>query len=132
MKNTSQRILCILLVICLLTASSAAFAKVEWTRIDALGAGLTIGVLGYSTCSSYIELTNSTDTGTLYMNLQKYVNGYWTNVYTWSTSGTDNFSLVQNYYVTSGYYYRVHVIAYVYSSGTLMETATQDSNSVFY
>lgn len=132
MKKISRRILCVFLVVCLLTASSAAFAKVEWTHIDGLGAGLTIGTLGYATCTATVEISNSTDTGTLYMYLQRYVNGSWTNVTYWSTSGTVDVSLGGHYYVTSGYSYRVHAIAYIFTSGTLVETATQDSNSVYY
>jgi len=132
MRKTSKRILSIIMVICILTAGMGAFASVQWTHIDALGAGLTIGALGYTTCTATVEISNSTDTGTLYMYLQRYVNGSWTNVTSWSTSGTVDLSLGGHYYVTSGYSYRVHAIAYIFTSGTLVETATQDSNSVYY
>jgi len=132
MKKASRRILSIILVICILTTCAGAFASVEWSHIDALSAGLTIGTLGYTSDSATLEISNSTDAGTLYMYLQRYVNGSWSNVTSWSTSGTVNLSLAGHYYVTSGYTYRVHVIAYIFTSGTLVETATQDSFTVYY
>jgi len=141
MKKTAKKVLSAVLVVCLLIAGVGAYASessvaslysIMWTHINALGAGLSIGTWGYSTCSASLELTNSSDTSTMYMYLQRYVNGSWTYVTSWSTSGSEDLSLAENYYVTSGYYYRVHVIAHVYTSGTLVETATQDSNSVYY
>lgn len=141
MKKTATRILSIALIICILTTGIGAFAAEEqtaslksvmWTHVDALGAGLSIGALGYTTCTSSLEITNSADTGTLYMYLQRYVSGSWVNVTSWSVSGSPNLNQTGHYYVTSGYSYRVHAIAYIYTNGTLDETATQDSNTVYY
>lgn len=141
MKKASKRILSIILVICIITAGTGAFAldqpssssySVMWTHTDALSAGLTINTSGYTSCSATLEISNSTDTGTLKMYLQRYVDGSWSNVTSWSTSGTVNLSLAGHNYVTSGYSYRVHAIAYIYTSGTLVETATQDSYTVYY
>lgn len=141
MKKSAKKILSIVLVICILSTGLGAFAatnqtmqpySVMYTHIDALGAGLSMGALGYATCISSLEITNSTDTGTLYMFLQRYVSGSWTNITSWSVSGTPNLNQTGHYYVTSGYSYRVHAIAYIYTNGTLVETATQDSSSVYY
>jgi len=141
MKKSMRRIVGTLLAVCILTSGMGAFAAEErssnpvsvmWTHTDFISAGLTIGKLGYATCSASLEITNSTDTGTLYMKLQRYSNGTWNDVYTWNTSGSNRLVLGENYYVTSGYTYRVHAIGYVYTGGTLMETTTQDSQQVYY
>lgn len=143
MKKTVRDLLSIILVICLLTSSVGAYASENtlqdgiyspmWSNVDALGAGLTITSMGYATCTTSLEITNSGDTGTLYMYLQRYANGSWTDVTSWSTSGSFYVSQTGHYYVSSGYYYRVHAIAYIFSSsGTLKEIATQDSSTVYY
>lgn len=142
MKKTSKKLFSIILVICILTMGIGAYAtenanqgdySIMWSNIDALGAGLSINSSGYATCTSSLELSYSADNGTLYMYLQRVVNGTWTNVNTWSTSGSVYVSQAGHYYVTSGYYYRVHAVAYIYNSqGTLKEIATQDSDTVYY
>lgn len=140
--KASRRLISILLVACLLTVGVGAFAAEPlpqgvitpmWKNIDALGAGLTFGALGRANCSGSLELSNTNDTGTLYMYLQRVVNGSWEDVTSWSTSGSIYVSLGKSFYVTSGYNYRVHVVAYVYnSSGQLIEAGTQESYTVYY
>ncbi|MGI5985800.1 MAG: hypothetical protein ACOX7O_08130 [Oscillospiraceae bacterium] len=140
--KTTRKLISILLVACMLTTGAGAYASGPlpqgdytpmWSNINALGAGLTINSMGKATCSASLELTNQSDTGTLYMYLQRAVDGKWTDVKSWSTSGSLYVSMAQQYYVTSGYYYRVHVVAYIYNSqGTLKEIATQESDTVYY
>jgi len=141
MKKSAKKVFSIILVICILSTGMGAFASsvqpasvnsVMWTHIDTMSAGLTIGTLGYATGTVSLELSNTTDTGTLYMYLQRYVSGSWTNVTSWSVSGTNFISESGGYYVTSGYSYRIHAIGYVFTNGTLVETATQDSTTVSY
>lgn len=142
MKKTTKKALSIVFVLCIFASGAGAFAVGNvpqsdvtpmWSNINALGAGLTINSMGKATCSASLELTNQSDTGTLYMYLQRAVDGKWTDVKSWSTSGSIYVSMAQQYYVTSGYYYRVHVVAYIYNSqGTLKEIATQESDTVYY
>lgn len=140
--KTARKLISVLLVVCILTAGMGAFAAGPvpqggitpmWTNIDALGAGLTFGALGKANCSASLELSNTSDTGTLYMYLQRIVNGKWEDVYSWSTSGSIYVSLEKTFYVTSGYNYRVHVVGYVYSSsGQFKEVGSQESLTVYY
>ncbi len=141
MKRTAKKVLSIILVISMLTAGYGAFAQENSPQIvqsamgdsiSCIGAGLTIGNLGYATCTSSLEFTYSSDTGTTYMYLQRLENGCWTNVDSWTNSGSIFISQTAHAYVASGYY-RVHVVGFVYSSGgTLKDSATQDSNTVYY
>lgn len=140
--KTARKLISVLLVVCILTAGVGAFAAgaapqggvaLRWQNIDALGAGLTFGTLGKANCTGSLELSNMDDTGTLYMYLQRAVNGQWEDVYSWSTSGSIYVSLGKTFYVTSGYYYRVHVVGYVYSSsGQFKEVGSQESLTVYY
>ena len=80
------------------------------------------------------EVTKSTDTVDLTMELQRSRDDTsWDTVKTWDTSGSGTIYLDKDWYVTSGYSYRVHVTAEVYSSnGTLVETAPTDSLTTSY
>ncbi|PKM72875.1 MAG: hypothetical protein CVU91_07565 [Firmicutes bacterium HGW-Firmicutes-16] len=142
MKKSAKKILSIILVICILTTGFSALAlensprivqsTMSSSRISAIGAGLTISSSGYATCTSSLEFAYYSDTGTTYMYLQRMVDGYWTNVYSWTNSGSLFISQTAHDYVASGNYYRVHVVALVYTSGSLVDTASQDSNTVYY
>lgn len=146
MKKQITRFLSILLAITIVYSCSLAFAAsdigkkdpsdditVRWTNTDAIAAGLSINNRGKATCGFDVELTNSTDTGTVYMYLQRLKDGTWTSIKSWSASGSDNFYGSEYYYVTSGYSYRVHIALYVYnSSGNFVEYAQQDSPVKYY
>lgn len=141
MRKNAKKALSIILVISILTAGYGSYAKENSPQIvqssmgdsiSAIAAGLTINTMGYATCTSALEFTYTSDTGTTYMYLQHLENGYWTNVDSWTNSGSIFISQTAHAYVPSGYY-RVHVVAFVYSSGgTLKDSATQDSNTVLY
>lgn len=140
MKKATKRIFSVILVICILTTGLGALAQENvpqivpfamGSHICAIGAGLTITSSGFATCTSSLELMNTTDTATTYMYLQRLVNGSWTNVDSWSISGSIYIAQEASEYVMLTNYYRVHVIAYVFSAGTLVEIATQDSYTVY-
>lgn len=141
MRKNTKKVLSIILVIGILSTGCGAFAQENSPQIvqaamgdsiSAIAAGLTINTSGYATCTSALEFTYTSDTGTTYMYLQRLENGRWTNVDSWTNSGSIFISQTANAYVLPGYY-RVHVVAFVYSSGgTLKDSATQDSNTVQY
>ena len=128
----------------LLTASlliSSAFTSVQdevlqprYTNIRSLTASLEISKSGCASCYGKVVLTKSTDTVDLTMELQRSRDDTsWDTVKTWDTSGSGTIYLDKDWYVTSGYSYRVHVTAEVYSSnGTLVETAPTDSLTTSY
>lgn len=142
MRKSVKQIVCILLVGCLLTSGSA-FAlgdtteytpdSVQYAHIDEVAAGITMSRLGKATCIGDVELTYSTDTAHLYTTLERYVGGTWTAVTTWSDTGSIYVAIDEDYYVTSGYYYRVYTQAYIYdSNNTFVEYASVASCTVYY
>lgn len=141
MKKTLKKTLCIIFVLCILTSSLGAMAQdarapsiqaIQASRINAIGAGLTITSSGYATCTSSLEMTYSSDTATLYMFLQRLVGGTWETVNSWTTSGSFYIAQTGYFYVTKGYTYRVRSVGYVYTNGTLVDTDSINSYTVIY
>ncbi len=91
--------------------------------------GLNISSSGRADCYSQVVLDNTSDTAELTMELQRSNGGNsWRTIKTWSTSGSDTVTLDKDWYVTSGYTYRVHITVDVYtSSGSFAETESEDS-----
>ena len=138
-KFKSKCLFCLLLTASLLISS--AFTSVQdevlqprYTNIRSLTASLEISKSGCASCYGKVVLTKSTDTVDLTMELQRSRDDTsWDTVKTWDTSGSGTIYLDEDWYVTSGYSYRVHVTAEVYSSnGTLVETAPTDSLTTSY
>lgn len=95
----------------------------------------SVGVNGSGKASCYSNVITANSTYTIYLNnvLQRYKDGYWTNVKSWSTSGTGDVTLDKSWYVTSGYYYRTAATATVYTSGgSFVEAVTIYSQSDYY
>lgn len=66
------------------------------------------------------------------MKLQQKVGTSWETVKEWTSSGTTN-NFAESWYVTSGYDYRVEILADVYnSSGNMIESQTTHSSVVEY
>lgn len=105
----------------------------RFVDISLMSASIDVNSSGKASCYSYVKTANSTYKITIYMTLQRYVDGYWKDVKTWSTSGTGEVDLDKSYYVTSGYYYRTAAAATVRtSSGTFVETADIYSQNDYY
>ena len=130
-------ILCIILVLSILAPTALATnyeqpglysGQMRYTRISVFALDLTISASGKAYCYSSAESTYSTDTVDLTMELQRF-NGYtWDTEKSWNSSGFIVASLGKDWYVASGYYYRVYTTARVYSSsGVLLETVPETS-----
>ena len=69
----------------------------------------------------------------LSMSLRRYINGGWSTVKNWSTSGTGDVTPDKSRYVTPGYYYHTSATATVYTSGgSFVEAVTLNSQSDYY
>ncbi len=88
---------------------------------------------GKASCYSFVETANTSYTIYLNITLQRYEDGYWTPVKTWSGSGTGEVTMDKSRYVTSGYYYRTAASATVYTSGgSFVESQNIYSQSYYY
>ena len=122
-----------ILTISAVAAEEAPTVTPRYVNIMYFNASINVNSSGKASCYSFVETANSTHT--IYLNnvLQRYKDGYWTNVKSWSTSGTGAVSLDKSWYVTPGYYYRTAATATVYTSGgSYVEAVTIYSQSDYY
>ena len=65
--------------------------------------------------------------------LQRYVNGTWTTVKSWSQSTDGTYAFWSgSYYVYEGYCYRLYTYYYAYNGSTLLEYTSMASVTVYY
>ena len=103
-----------------------------YIAIRSKGAGLKEAAAGLATCTSSF-MTNGSQTIKLTMTLVRVENGSNVHVKSWTASGTGFVSCSQNWYVATGYTYKVIATANIYdSNGTFIESGSVDSNSVFF
>lgn len=128
-------ILCVLVVLCMLVSMASAAVPAEdpiqpcFIRITRLSTDFSISASGYADCYGRVQLDELTDSAELTVELQRSSNkSSWETIKDWSASGKCAVELNKGWYVVSGYYYRIHITAKVYtSSGSLAETASDDS-----
>ena len=133
-------ILGIFMVLSLLISNASAAIPSEnpiqpcFVRIVHLSSSCSISSSGYADCYGQVDLDKTSDTAELTMELQRSSNGDdWETIKGWITSGKYAVELSKGWYVASGYIYRVHITARIYtSSGSLVETAIEDSFNVKY
>lgn len=138
-RSALSLITLVLLLTCFLAVPASAAESIEnavspcFVDISMMSASIDVNSNGKAACYSYVDTANSTYTINISMSLQRYVDGYWKNVKTWTSSGTGDVTLDKSYYVSSGYYYRTGVAATVYtSSGSYVETAYCYSQNDYY
>lgn len=128
-------ILCVLVILCMLVSMASAAVPTDnqiqpcFIRITRLSTSFTVSASGYADCYGRVELDNLTDSAELTVELQRSSDqSNWETIKDWSASGKCAVELNKGWYVASGYYYRIHITADVYSTaGSLVDSATKDS-----
>ena len=106
----------------------------RWTYIHLVENGLTINSSGQAAMFSYMNCYQGTVDKIVMNNyLQRYVNGSWTTLNSWSktTYGTSA-EWIKSYYVTSGYIYRLRTYFYTYDGSNLIESTSLTSGIASY
>jgi hypothetical protein len=107
----------------------------RYSYIDLISAGLSINGSGCASCGGVVQATYTNTTASIEVSLQQYKNNAWTTLKTWTGSGPGYWSLEVSgdYYVSSGYSYRVVSTATVYNaSGSKLETANKTTSEKTY
>ncbi len=140
-RRTIRSLAALFAVLCLLTASLSAGAvtntpspiQPRWTGASDITADLAMNPGGRAHCCGKVVL-RSGYTGDMTMTLQRSTDQRtWSEVTSWSTSGSGTLELEKDYYVPSGYYYRVEVKVDVKnSSGKLIESPSKASSVSAY
>ncbi len=144
MKNTKKKWVCngliILMALCMLSTSALAAVadgnKIlpRYVGITQINATLSIDKTDKATCESVVKLKNPTYRADVTMTLYRSSDGSkWTSIKSWSDSGKGRVTPSENYYVLSGYYYKVEVTAKVYNAAsTLLETVSAASETIYH
>lgn len=130
---------CVCLLAMLILLSNTAFAAMPPTveplydNADRVTVSLDITSSGCANCIGTVVLHGGVKANVT-LTLQKSTNGTsWSSVKPWTASGSYIVSLDEDYYVMSGYYYRVKLVAKIYdSSNNLLETIEEKSPSRYY
>lgn len=139
-KNKYRTIVAVLAAFCVVTAgltcnalASSKYAEPRLVAVSELQAELSVSSSGKTTCNGTVKLRNGY-TGEMTMTLQCSANGViWTEVKTWTDSGSGTLELEHSYYVASGYWYRVETSVDTYNAlGTFIESASAFSDICRY
>jgi hypothetical protein len=105
----------------------------RYVNASVFAVSLSINSSGKAMSYAYASAATYSNSVYLTITLQRYTSSGWTNVKSWSTSGTREAELDKSYYVTSGYSYRTKAVATLYtSSGSYVEQITAYSKTVSY
>jgi len=105
----------------------------RYVNISIFTASVEVNSSGKASCYSFVETANTSYNINLSVSLQRYINGGWSTVKNWSTTGTGEATLDKSWYVTPGYYYRTAASATVRTSGgSYVEGVTIYSQSDYY
>lgn len=142
MKKLKKGYALVLVLLCFL--STASFAKAStinndipispyYNYISTVNATLGISSSGKATCQALVKTYGAYNIE-LTMTLQQSANRTtWNDVNTWNAAGTRNASVSKAYYVSSGNYYRVTVVANIYDSNhNLLESVPNTSDLTYY
>lgn len=111
---------------------NANIIQPRFTNIAAFTNKFDISSGGKATITSSVTATN-VDKIKINAYLQRYANGQWTTVKSWTTTEYGTFAaLGESYYVTSGYQYRMVSNAYVFLNNQLLESTTYTSGTKIY
>jgi len=138
MKKQWIRFWSVMLAVCLLSTVVLAVdgenvIMPRYTYVSDVTMGFDIAGDGKAYCSTGVTLHGLTYTCSLEMTLQRYEDGEWSDVKTWSTTGDSNADIEKFWYVASGYEYRTSNVVRVYNTnGRLVETVTVESHTVDY
>lgn len=117
-----------------LTAYAAEMSFPRYINISQLASAIQINSSGKATCSgSYVLYNNHSAAIQIELQRSKDKKSWifetsWSREFSASTLG----SIERNYYISSGYYYRVVTTLKVKSGNTIVETATGTSQTQYY
>lgn len=102
-----------------------------YTYVGSVYANLSLDeTLGVATCTGRVTAKSVAPVKVI-VYLQMYKNGTWTNLTSWTSTGTTVTSATGKYAVARGYMYRTYVIGYVYNSDGLPVESASVSYSAY-
>ena len=114
------------------TGANTFVISPRYTNISTFSVSFSISSTGLASCYSKVIPSSVTYNTSLTIELQRYSNGSWSTIKTWTGSGDGVYSLDKTHYVTSGYSYRIYVTAQISAKGILRESVSTTSSTVKY
>ena len=134
-SNILTHALCFVLMIFLLVPTAVAMdIQPRYTQVRSFRLNLGISDDGCAQCVGQVELRDSSHGVDLTVELQRSTNGRtWSTIKSWSASDTGVVALDKEWYVSSGYKYRVYATVEVSApDGTVVETVPAYSLTTEY
>jgi len=104
----------------------------RFTYINLFQNHFDISDYGKASISVYLN-ARDVDQVKVVANLQQYRNGNWRTIKSWSAKNDKNSAGIgKNYYISSGYLYRLKCYGYVYVNNRLVEMDRMTSKSIWY
>ena len=115
-------ILAVILCVSALPTARASEIQPRYTYINTLATSITFDEDGYAVCYGKVIAMAVTPVKVV-CKLQKYVNGAWLTLKTWTDTGTAMACVSEKYRVASGSIYRVYTTGYILdSNGYVLES----------
>ena len=99
----------------------------HWTDVSTISSRMEVDKWGIATISAsgQSSITSSADSVELIVDLQRYKDGKWETIKTWSDKPEATFAAVyERYAIAKGYSYRLYLTVKAYQGNKLLETAT--------
>lgn len=113
-------------------AGAGLIVKPMFTNINVFINSFHIFEDGRACVSSYLEIRDA-DMAAISVYLERYSNGTWSEVHSWSNSSYTFYTTVDGaYYVPSGYSYRMRSHGFAYKNGSIVEMTSYYSSSEYY
>ncbi len=95
----------------------------QWTYLNVVSTMLEINNSGLAIMSSEMNCSSAITKVVMSNYLQRYINGAWTSLASWSQTTYDNVAFwSKEYYVYQGYNYRLRTFFYAYQGSTVSES----------
>jgi hypothetical protein len=107
--------------------------KPMWTYITEFSNAFDISGTGLFQFETSLSARSSITKVEVNASIQQYINGNWQTIKSWTgTANSNSIDLLKEWYVMSGYYYRLVSTGAVYQNGVLMEQASYTGPSYWY
>jgi len=114
-------------------AAAKSNAMPRYVNVSVFTASIDITSSGKAMCYAYVKTADPNYTISMNMALQRYANGGWSTVKSWTSSGTGSVTMDKSYYITGDYYYHTAATATVWDEdGHFVEGPTIYSQSYYY
>lgn len=143
MKKRAKLITMMLAACILVMNTSTVFAarkpdtgiSVQWSDVSTITSRMEVDSWGVATVdvAGQVKASSSADSTELIVDLQRYENGSWNTIKTWTDKKDVKFTTVfETYAIARGYSYRLSITVKAYKGRVVLESASDTYNYGYY